>query len=202
MAVMIMVGLLLSISAGVRATLPLLAMNLLAYHHVIALPAKLAWLGTESTLVILGVAFVAETLVHFIPVVGTAVKTLSTPLAFAAGTLLMAIPLAEKNPLEEWALAGFMGGGLAVLTHAGVTGARALSSPVNLASGGIFGVLWNLGELVLSALLAMLGFACVFVGWRVGLVVVAGLLGGLIFLVVRAAGAGRRRSAVIGLNSL
>jgi hypothetical protein len=196
MAVMIMVGLLLSISAGVRATLPLLAMNLLAYHHVIALPAKLAWL------VILGVAFVAETLVHFIPVVGTAVKTLSTPLAFAAGTLLMAIPLAEKNPLEEWALAGFMGGGLAVLTHAGVTGARALSSPVNLASGGIFGVLWNLGELVLSALLAMLGFACVFVGWRVGLVVVAGLLGGLIFLVVRAAGAGRRRSAVIGLNSL
>jgi hypothetical protein len=73
--VMIMAGLLLSMSAGVRTTLPLLAINLLAFHHVVTLPAKMAWLGTEPTLVLLGVAFIAETLVHFVPVVGTAMRT-------------------------------------------------------------------------------------------------------------------------------
>jgi hypothetical protein len=186
LAVMIMVGLLLSISAGVRATLPLLAVNLLAYHHVVTLPAKMAWLGTESTLVVLGVAFIAETLVHFVPVVGTGMKTLATPLAFAAGTLLMAIPLSEKSPLVEWALAGCIGGGLATLTHVGVTGLRVASSPANVASGGLFGVVWNLGELALSALLTVLGLACAFVGWIFGVVLLVVLAVALLFVATKA----------------
>jgi hypothetical protein len=173
---LVLVGVLFSLSAGVRVTLPLLALNLLAYHHVVTLPANLAWLGTEQTLILLGVAFIAETLVHFIPVVGTGVKTISTPLAFAAGTLLMAVPLADKTPLVQWALAGVIGGGLATLTHVGVTGLRTMSSPANLATGGLFGLLWNLGELLLSALFSLLAFVCLWAGWIVGALLLAGLL--------------------------
>jgi hypothetical protein len=99
----VLVGLLLSLSAGVRMTLPLLAVNLLAFYKVIALPKDMTWLGTEPTLIILSVAAVTETLVHFIPAAGTGLKAVATPLAFVAGTLLMAVPLGDHNPLYRWA---------------------------------------------------------------------------------------------------
>ena len=89
----VIVGLLLSLSAGVRMTLPLLAVNLLAFYHEITLPDNLAWLGTQPTLIILSVACAAETVIHFIPAAGTWIKAMATPLAFVAGTLLMAVPL-------------------------------------------------------------------------------------------------------------
>jgi hypothetical protein len=166
---MVLVGILFSLSAGVRITLPLLALNLLAYHHVVTLPPNLAWMGTEQTLLLLGVAFIAETLVHFIPVVGTGVKAAVTPLTFAAGTLLMAVPLADKTPLVQWALAGIVGGGLATLTHASVTGLRTVSAPANLATGGLFGLVWNGGELLVSALFSLLALVALWLGWILGI---------------------------------
>ena len=78
----------------------------------------------EPTLIILSVAAVTETVVHFIPAAGTWLKAMATPLAFVAGTLLMAVPLGDKNPLYQWTLAAVAGGGAATLTHLGVTGAR------------------------------------------------------------------------------
>jgi hypothetical protein len=164
----VMVGLLLSLSAGVRITLPLLAVNLLAFRHVITLPENVAWLGTEPTLIILSAAFAAETLIHFIPVVGTTLKAISTPLAFAAGTLLMAVPLGDHNPLYQWTLAAALGGGAATLAHLGVTGARAMTAPANVASLGMFGIIWNIFELLGSLVLALLGWVCVVAGWVVG----------------------------------
>ena len=167
----VIVGLLLSLSAGVRTTLPLLAVNLLAFYHEITLPDNLAWLGAQSTLIILSVAAVAETLVHFIPAAGTWLKAMATPLAFVAGTLLMAVPLGDHNPLYQWTLAAVLGGGAATLTHLGVTGARAMTAPANVASLGIFGIVWNIGEFLLSILLAALGGLCVLAGWIVGAVI-------------------------------
>lgn len=167
----IIVGLLLSLSAGVRITLPLLAVNLLAFYHEITLPENMAWLGTQPTLIILSVACAAETLVHFIPAAGTWIKAMATPLAFVAGTLLMAVPLGDHNPLYQWTLAATVGGGAATLTHLGVTGARALTAPANVASLGIFGIIWNIGEVVGSLLLAALGGICVLAGWIVGAVI-------------------------------
>jgi hypothetical protein len=173
---MVLVGLLFSLSAGVRITLPLLALNLLAANHVIALPTNLAWMGSTPTLILLGVACVAETLVHFLPVVGTSVKAVSTPLAFTAGTLLMAVPLSEQTPLVQWTLAGLVGGGLATFTHLGVTGARTLSAPANVASGGLFGVVWNFGEIACALGLALLGYLCLHVSWIVGVVMLVAVL--------------------------
>ena len=173
---LVLVGLLFSLSAGVRITLPLLALNQLAERHVITLPANLAWMGDQGTLILLIVAFVAETLVHFVPVVGTSVKAVSTPLAFAAGTLLMAVPLDHQNPLIQWTLAGMVGGGLATLTHVGLTGARTISAPANIASGGMLGVGWNFGEIALAVLLAGLGYLCLHVSWIIGVVVLAVVL--------------------------
>ena len=132
--------------------LPLLGVNLLAFYHEIALPENMAWLGTEPTLIVLSVAFVAETVVHFVPAAGTYLKAMATPLAFVAGTLLMAVPLGDHNPLYQWTLAAAVGGGAATLTHLGVTGARAMTAPANVASLGLFGIFWNIGEFVVSML--------------------------------------------------
>jgi hypothetical protein len=185
----VIVGLLLSLSAGVRITLPLLAVNLLAFYHEITLPDNMAWLGTQPTLIILSVACAAETLVHFIPAAGTWLKAMATPLAFVAGTLLMAVPLGDHNPLYQWTLAAVVGGGAATLTHLGVTGMRAMTAPANVASLGIFGIVWNIGEFLVSLLLAALGGLCVFMGWIVGAVILFALL--TLALIAMAKGFGR-----------
>ena len=165
---MVLVGLLFSLSAGVRITLPLLALNQLAANHILTLPSNLVWMGSTPTLILLGVACVAETLVHFVPVVGTSVKAVSTPLAFVSGTLLMAVPLSEQTPIVQWTLAGLVGGGLATFTHLGVTGARTVSAPANVASGGAFGIVWNFGEIFCALGLALLGYLCLHVSWIFG----------------------------------
>jgi hypothetical protein len=193
----VIVGLLLSLSAGVRITLPLLAVNLLAFNHEITLPDNMSWLGTEPTLIILSVACAAETLVHFVPAAGTWIKAAATPLAFVAGTLLMAVPLGDKNPLYQWTLAAVVGGGAATLTHLGVTAARAASSPLNLASLGTFGIVWNIGEFVGSILLAALGGLCVLAGWIVGAVVLLAIAACLIYIAVQGIARFRRTPPVV-----
>ena len=185
----VIVGLLLSLSAGVRITLPLLAVNLLAFYRVVALPETMAWLGTQPTLIILSVACAAETIVHFIPAAGTWIKAMATPLAFVAGTLLMAVPLGDHNPLYQWTLAAVLGGGAATLTHLGVTGARAVTAPANVGSMGVFGIIWNIGEFLVSLLLAALGGICVLAGWIVGAVILFALL--TLALIALARGLGR-----------
>ena len=55
----------------------------------------------------------------------------------------MAVPLGDKNPLYQWTLAAVMGGGVATLTHLGVTGARTLTAPANVATLGLFGIRGN-----------------------------------------------------------
>jgi hypothetical protein len=164
----VIVGLLLALSAGVRVTLPLLAVSVLAHYHEITLPQNVAWLGSDPTLILLCVACVAETVTHFVPAVGTHLKALATPLSFVAGTLLMAVPLGDHNPIYQWTLAATVGGGVATLTNLGLTGARVAGAPANVASAGVFGVLWNVGEMIVSLLLAALGAVCVFAGWIVG----------------------------------
>ncbi len=181
----VIVGLLLSVSSGFRIMLPLLGINLLAFYHVIALPENMAWLGTLPTLIILSVATVTETTVHFIPAAGTYLKALATPLAFVAGTLLMAVPLGDKNPLYQWTLAAVIGGGAATLTHLGVTGLRALTAPANVASLGAFGIVWNIGELLISVVFALLSALCVVAGWAVGVVGLLALLTLLLIVAVK-----------------
>ena len=193
----IIVGLLLSLSAGVRMTLPLLAVSVLAFHHDVTLPENMAWLGRQPALIILGVAFVAETGIHFIPAAGTMLKACATPLAFVAGTLLMAVPLGNQNPLYQWTLAAALGGGAATFMHLGVTGARAMTSPVNVASFGIFGIIWNIGEFLFSIVLALLSALCVVAGWVVGVVSLLAVVTLVLIVVMKAFGRwSRTRSAV------
>ena len=180
--VAVLVGFLLSLSAGVRITIPLLVVAVLAFQHVVRLPQNLAWLGTQSSLILLSAAFVVETVVHFIPAAGTFLKAVATPLAFVAGTLLMAIPLGDRNPLYQWILAGAIGGGTATLMHLGSTGLRTATGPLNFASAGAFGVGWNFVELLVSVFFLFIGWISLVAGWIAGMAILllAAVLGGVL----------------------
>ena len=192
--VAVIVGLLLALSAGVRVTLPLLAVSLLAHEHEITLPQNMTWLGSDPTLLLLGVAFVAETVIHFVPAVGTHLKALATPLSFVAGTLLMAVPLGDHNPIYQWTLAATVGGGAATLTNLGVSGARVATAPANVASLGVFGVIWNIGEMIVSFLLLVIGGICVWAGWIVAAFILVSLLTLAVVAAVRGAARLSRRA--------
>jgi hypothetical protein len=88
----------------------------------------------------------------------------------------MAVPIGDHNPVYQWTLAATVGGGAATLTNLGVTGARVGTAPANVASLGAFGLVWNLGEMIVSLLLAALGGVFVFAGWVVGAFVLVSLL--------------------------
>ena len=152
--------------AGVAVSL--LAVAVLAHGHVVTLPQNVAWLSSDPTLIILCVAFAVETLIHFIPAVGTHLKAVATPLSYAAGTLLMGASLGDHNPLYQWTMAATVGGGVASLTNLGLTGARTVAAPANIASLGVLGIFWNLAEMAVSLGLAALGGVCVFFGWIFG----------------------------------
>ncbi len=60
--------------------------------------------------------------------------------------------------------------------------------PANVASLGIFGLVWNLGEFVVSILLAVLSGLCVIAGWVVGAIVLLGLIAFVAIAVVKGMG--------------
>ena len=100
----------------------------------------------------------------------------------------MAVPLDHQTPLIQWTLAGVVGGGLATFTHLGLTGARTVAAPANVATGGALGAVWNVGEIVVALGLALLGYLCLHVSWIFGVAMLAlvfALLAGCALLVVK-----------------
>ena len=59
---------------------------------------------------------------------------------------------------------------------ADVTGARLATAPANVASVGVFGLIWNCGEMIVSFALLALGGICVWAGWIVAGFIVLSLL--------------------------
>jgi uncharacterized membrane protein YciS (DUF1049 family) len=73
-------------------------------------------------------------------------------------------------------MAAMVGGGAATLTNLGVTGARVATAPANVASVGVFGLIWNCGEMIVSFLLLVLGAICVYAGWAIAAFILVSLL--------------------------
>jgi Domain of unknown function (DUF4126) len=92
------------------------------------LSENFAWLGTAPALVLLSVAAIAEILAYYIPGVDNLLDTLATPAAFVAGTIISAAVITDLPPMVKWAAAIIAGGGIAGVTQAVTTVARAKST--------------------------------------------------------------------------
>ena len=130
----IALGVGLAASSGFRVFVPLFALSLASYFHVIPLTDSWAWVGSMPALVILGVASIAESVSYLIPYVDHLLDTIAVPLAGVAGTLVMASTLTDLSPAMTWALAIVAGGGVAG-TIAGATATTRVASTAT--TGGL-----------------------------------------------------------------
>ncbi|PID68205.1 MAG: hypothetical protein CR968_02805 [Flavobacteriia bacterium] len=132
----IMIGIGLAASVGFRVFVPLFTLSLAAYFGVIPLNDNWEWIGSQTAIIMLGVATLVEILAYFIPWLDNLLDTITIPLATIAGTAVMVSTVANLDPTLTWALAIIAGGGTA-------TAIKASTSTTRLASTGTTGGLAN-----------------------------------------------------------
>ncbi len=164
-------GVCLSAACGFRTFIPLLAVGLASHFGLFPIDTRYGWLATTTGLVALGTAAVLEVGGYYVPVVDHALDVIATPLAAAAGVLVMFTSIGSDHGLLGWLLALLVGGGLSSAVQLTTVKTRVISTGT---TGGLANPLVATGELVgsagLSALALLLPVVAVFVA--VGLLVV------------------------------
>lgn len=123
----ICIGLALSATVGFRIFTPLFITGVFERIDWITVSDGFSWLGSTPALIAFGAAIIFEVATNYVPAVGTAMKTLATPIAAIAGILLTASFIGEMSPLLEWSIAIIGGGGVATASHVAVTAVKGVS---------------------------------------------------------------------------
>lgn len=127
-AVVLVVGVLLAGSAGIRAFLGPAAVSFAAWMHWVTLEEHLAWLGHPLVLGSLLVALTLEVLSDKVPVLHHFLDVVHLGAKPVCGALVGA-SVAGADPTMVGALAAIVGGGsVAAVTHVGKAGLRVGSS--------------------------------------------------------------------------
>ena len=121
-------GLGLSVAAGFRVFMPLLAMSLAAHFGLVPLDESWQWVGSITAISVLSIAVIIEILAYYIPWIDNLLDSLAVPMAGIAGTLLMATAMTDLSPLLKWSLAIIAGGGAASTISATSATTRMASS--------------------------------------------------------------------------
>jgi Domain of unknown function (DUF4126) len=127
-------GIALAAAVGLRIFVPLLVVSVAAFYGKVHLAPTFDWLGTWPAMSMLAVAAVVEIAAYYLPGVDNVLDAVATPVALAAGTMMVAAPLWDMPPLLKWSAAVIAGGGAAGLTH-GVT--SLLRAKSTLTTGGL-----------------------------------------------------------------
>jgi Domain of unknown function (DUF4126) len=127
-------GIALAAAVGLRIFVPLLVVSVAAFFGKIHLAPTFDWLATGPAMAMLAVAAVVEIAAYYLPGVDNVLDAVATPVALAAGTMMVAAPLWDMPPLIKWTAAVVAGGGAAGLTH-GVT--SLLRAKSTLTTGGL-----------------------------------------------------------------
>ena len=77
----ICLGIGLAASVGFRVFLPLLAVSLAGYFHIIPLHGDWQWVGSTTAIIVLSVATLIEVLTYYIPWFDNLLDTITIPLA-------------------------------------------------------------------------------------------------------------------------
>ena len=173
----ILLGLGLAASSGLRAFLPLLMLSVAAHWNVlgIALSGPLQWLSSPLALGALAVATVVEIAGDKIPVVDHFLDTIGTVVRPLAGTLAAAAVLNTDDPATAAIVGLVVGGPLALGVHSAKAGTRGVSTATTLGVANpvisifeditafLVGLLAMLAPLLVPLMLVCLGV----VGWKV-----------------------------------
>lgn len=132
----ILIGIGLAASVGFRVFVPLFTLSIAAHFGIVPLNENWEWIGSNTAMIMLGVATVMEILAYLIPWLDNLLDTITIPLATIAGTAVMVSTVAHLDPTLTWALAIIAGGGTA-------TAIKTSTSATRLASTGTTGGVAN-----------------------------------------------------------
>lgn len=147
-------GLVLSMSAGLRAFIPPFALSVLAYLGVVDLGSSLGWLGSSLAVTTFSLAIIVELLADKIPALDHAMDVVHVALKPAAGALTAYAFMDGSDPLFAAVASVATGGVVAGGTHVLKAGVRLGSTAT---TGGAGNPLLSIAEDVVAIGLAALG---------------------------------------------
>jgi hypothetical protein len=146
-------GIGLAAACGFRVFVPPLVLSVAALSGHLHLAHGFEWMGTWPALMAFAVATVLEIVAYYFPWVDNLLDTAATPIAVAAGIVMMASCVSDVSPFLRWTLAVIAGGGAAGLVQILTVKTRALSS---LFTGGLANWIVSTLEAALSTFLSVL----------------------------------------------
>jgi hypothetical protein len=164
-------GLSLAACAGLRAFLPLFVVGFSGRMDWIPLTSHFEWLESTPSLIVFGVAVVAELVADKIPWFDHLLDLAETFVKPVAGVLAAAAVLHELTPLQGAVLALVLGGGISGAVHLGKAKLRLLSTAT---TGGLANPVVSVAEdtgawgLALGAIVAPFAAAVVLLMFVLG----------------------------------
>jgi len=153
-------GIALAAASGLRVFLPLTLVAVAARAGWWTPSEAFGWVGSTPALVVLGTATAVEILAMLIPWVDQVVDALEVPVAFLAGTLLVAMQLTAAGLGGDGLFPGWIEGVVALVAGGGVASgvhlaAGTLRAGSTLTTGGLLNPLFTVAETVGSLLLVL-----------------------------------------------
>jgi len=174
-----LMGISLAAASGFRVFLPPFLLSLAARFNVVwfldidLLGTQFEFFTSTLSIVVLGIATVAEFAAFYAPWIDNALDTIATPASIMAGVAMTAIVLEGNDPIIQWAIAIVAGGGVAATIQSATVATRGLSSTFTF---GLGNSAVATGENVASVALTLIAILIPFLSALFVLLIVALLL--------------------------
>jgi len=136
-----LMGISLAAASGFRVFLPPFLLSLAARFNVVwfldidLLGTQFEFFTSTLSIVVLGIATVAEFAAFYAPWIDNALDTIATPASIMAGVAMTAIVLEGNDPIIQWTVAIVAGGGVAATIQSATVATRGLSSTFTFGLG-------------------------------------------------------------------
>ena len=136
-----LMGISLAAASGFRVFLPPFLLSLAARFNVVwfldidLLGTQFEFFTSTLSIVVLGIATVAEFAAFYAPWVDSVLDTIATPASIVAGVAMTAIVLEGNDPIIQWTIAIVAGGGVAATIQSATVAIRGLSSTFTFGLG-------------------------------------------------------------------
>ena len=174
-----LMGISLAAASGFRVFLPPFLLSLAARFNVVwfldidLIGTQFEFFTSTLSIVVLGIATVAEFAAFYAPWIDNALDTIATPASIMAGVAMTAIVLEGNDPIIQWAVAIVAGGGVAATIQSATVATRGLSSTFTF---GLGNSAVATGENVASVALTLIAILIPFLSALFVLLIVALLL--------------------------
>ena len=174
-----LMGISLAAASGFRVFLPPFLLSLAARFNVVwfldidLIGTQFEFFTSTLSIVVLGIATVAEFAAFYAPWVDSVLDTIATPASIVAGVAMTAIVLEGNEPIIQWTIAIVAGGGVAATIQSATVAIRGLSSTFTF---GLGNSAVATGENVASVALTLIAILIPFLSALFVLLIVALLL--------------------------